>query len=226
MAKKVVSEEKKPSAKSVKSGTSKKNENVLKDNKSLKTVKTNKTIETEKTIKAEQPVQIETKAEPKTNWVILFLVCLFLLVIGIQHYLSMSQNDRDQLNQVLASVGLIPWSESARSAVRITTEKSKNEIATSIINLTHPFGIKPKLDSYDVTSNGDVITVYYNCSFKGGFFETDYTLKLKWSFSKMQNFGVSIVKDDTMLGVMPQMMDELNRYFQTEIYPIVLGNAK
>jgi len=152
--------------------------------------------------------------------ILVLLIVIFFILLK-----SLSEHDMNNLNTAITSL-TASWSDRAQSSVVRTTDNSKEALAGAIIGSLHPTASSPRLESYDVVKNGDIINVYYNCRYNGGFTGNDYSLKLKWSFSKNQNFGVLVLSDTSPISYDADNFDNLKNYFQSEIYPVVLGNIK
>ena len=151
------------------------------------------------------------------------LILLLLLVIFFILVKNLSDKDKNYLNSAVSSV-IASWPERAQSATKRTIELSKEAMAISIIGTLHPTASNAKLSSYDVEVNGDVIIVLFFCTYSGGFTGNDYSLKVKWRFSNSQNFGIIILSDTSPISYDNSNFEHLKNYFQSEIYPIVMGN--
>jgi len=158
----------------------------------------------------------------KSSYKILIVISS-LIILGFI-LLKFSARDKENVGQVIAHV-VTSWSERAEQSARITTEKSKTVLAKSIVGTLHPTADNPNMDSFDVERNGDVITVYYNCSYSGGLSGSNYALRLKWSFSENQNFGVLLISDSSPFAAATTNLNALKDYFQSEVYSVVIGNT-
>lgn len=154
----------------------------------------------------------------------LLIIISSLIIFGFI-LLKFSARNKENIGQAIAHV-VTSWSERAEQSARITSEKSKTVLAKSIVGTLHPTADNPNMDSFDVERNGDVITVYYNCSYSGGFSGSNYALRLKWSFSENQNFGLLLISDNSPFAAATYNLNALKEYFQSEVYPVIIGNAR
>jgi hypothetical protein len=51
-------------------------------------------------------------------------------------------------------------------------------------------------------------------------------LRLKWSFSENQNFGIMLISDNSPFAADSSNISILKDYFHSEVYPVVIGNAR
>lgn len=110
-------------------------------------------------------------------------VSLFFLLIAFFAVPSMAKGDK--------------WDPRlAEDVTRNVIEDSKQNLADSFIQMTHPTAKRPIMTNFSVEAHGKQIWVQMSIEFTGGFIGGTYTQVSEWKFSKNQNFGIRILSDD------------------------------
>lgn len=155
------------------------------------------------------------------------LILLFL--VGVFIYKGfLNQEQRDQVNTLASATGLpvVPWIDRAETAARRTFDSRSGEnIASSIQGITHPTGNSPTLQNMSISKIGDTLVVRFSVNWRGGLLGGHYTTIVEWKCTQTQNLGIEIISDNAAIGIAGNNMRKLERYFQTEVYPVLKSNA-
>lgn len=159
------------------------------------------------------------------------IICFAIIATAsaLIYAFSLTQEDKDNANTLATSIGiqkLIPWEERAITATKTTIINSKQNLASTIISLSHPSAENSRLADFSVTRAGEIIKVQFQFEFTGSLTGAKYTQYGEWKFAKNQDFGYIIISDNAPFSVTQEDLSKIQTYFQSEVYPVTLGNVR
>lgn len=118
------------------------------------------------------------------------------------------------------------WSERADEAVTaMLNDASGPAAAQSIQHITHPTGGGASLAAFDVRHAGKNLSVRLTVSWSGGF-GANHTTVVVWTFNRDEHVAARILSDNSPIHVAAANAQQLDRYFQNEMYPVLLNNVR
>jgi hypothetical protein len=167
--------------------------------------------------------------DPKKNLVSLLSVVLVLGGSGWVIYRFVLNREGKKIVDVIATqsgVGrtVIPWADRAESVLKITMDKNRDTIATSVQGICHPTGSHPSFDSYDIRRVGDMFSVDIRVKWKGGLLGQEYTTVVIWEFKQSGQVRAAVTSESAVVGVAPANAKKLDEWFRTQMYAVFRTN--
>lgn len=167
--------------------------------------------------------------DPKKNLKALLGIVLVLGLSGWIIYTFVLNREGKKIVNVIATqsgVGrtVIPWADRAESVVKVLLERSKDNLASTIQNISHPTGTKPTYDGSDVRRVGDGFSVNIRCKWKGGLLGTEYVTVVNWEFKESGHIRAVVTQDNSSFAIAAENAKKLDEYFRTEVYAVLRSN--
>jgi hypothetical protein len=169
--------------------------------------------------------------DPKRN---LKALLGFVLVLGLSGwiiYTFVLNREGKKIVNVLASQSgvtraVIPWQDRAESMLTVTLNRSKDNLASTIMNTCHPTGSKPSYGGHEIRRVGEAFSINIRCNWKGGVLGTDYVTVVNWEFKESGHVKAVVTQDNSAFTVAADNAKKLDEYFRTEVYAVLRSNMK
>ncbi len=161
------------------------------------------------------------------------LIALLVLagVVAGYYKFFMPSSQKDVVARVAAtsSVGVVvvPWVDRAEAALKaqLRTPGQLDVLGNSIVNVTHPTGNNAKVGHHAIRKAGDAVILAVAVDWTGGILGTAYRTSVEWRFTESRHESLEITGDNSLTGVSDSAKQDLEEYFERELYPVVSRNA-
>ena len=112
-----------------------------------------------------------------------------------------------------------PWAQVASAEARKLFFGSGDGIANAIQRITHPSGVSPTLQRYEVVEEGHQVACVLEVAWHGGILGTSYVTRIAWRFADSGHISASVATDSAVMPVAPANALRLDEYFRDQLYP-------
>lgn len=164
----------------------------------------------------------------KTNFIVVVAVFCVSQVslaepLDIQPYNPNGQSSTAQT----VSPQLDPkWAAVAVGQLNGLVNRSGQNLAASIQQITHPSGNSPYLVSANVLRLKDRMMVQITVGWRGGMLGNTYQTSINWELDADTHIATKVTGDTAMVGIEAQNMGMLNNYFRDSVYPVFVNNME
>ena len=125
-----------------------------------------------------------------------------------------------------AQPGEPSWMDRADDAVTgMLNGASGPAAAQSIQSIAHPTGGSASLAAFDVRHAGANLSVRLTVNWSGGL-GANHTTVVVWTFNRNEHVAARILSDNSPIHVVAANAQQLDRYFQNEMYPVLQNNVR
>ena len=178
-------------------------------------------------VKCGRPKPVSASKKRQTHPITWLVLLVIIVVVAYQFFIS--KETKQAINRAAANTGITitPWIDRAESGLeaQLMQPAQRTIFGKSVITSLHPIGTFHELSSHRIERHGNVLQLELTAAWKGGLLGTAYSTTVVWECNEKGHIKTVVTQDNGPFGFGQSNLDALDKWFRTEVWPIVDSNA-